>query len=103
MKKIGLHPLIILKDGLVKKGGIVFAKDMAEAIFKKIEKESKKERKRGRKIRAIIGHADNPSEAEKLRQLLKSIKVEIPFISLASPLVCSHTGPGTLLAAWQPI
>ncbi|PJA83033.1 MAG: DegV family protein, partial [Candidatus Nealsonbacteria bacterium CG_4_9_14_3_um_filter_37_29] len=54
-------------------------------------------------IRIIIGHADNPEGAEKLRQRLKEIKAEVPFISLASPVVCSHTGPGTLLAGWMPI
>jgi hypothetical protein len=103
MKKINLHPLITIKDGVITKGGIVFAKDMAEALFKKISKESQKARKQGKRIRVIIGHADNPEGAEKLRKLLKQIKAEVPFISLASPVVCAHTGPGTLIAAWQAI
>jgi len=103
MKKLNLHPLMTIKDGVVTKAGIIFAKDMAEALFKKIEKESRKTRKQGKKIRVIIDHADNPDQADKLRQLLKQIKAEVPFISLASPVVCAHTGPGTLLAAWQPI
>ena len=103
IKKLNLHPLVTIKDGIVTKGGIIFAKDMAEALFKKIAKESQKTRKEGKSIRVIIGHADNPERAEKLRQLLKEIKAEVPFISLASPVICGHTGPGTLIAAWQPI
>jgi len=103
MKKINLHPLITIKDGVVTKGGIVFAKDMAEALFKKISKESRKARKQRKRIRVIIGQADNPEGAEKLRKMLKEIKAEVPFISLASPVVCAHTGPGTLIVAWQAI
>jgi len=103
MKKLNLHPLITIKDGVITKGGIIFAKDMAEALFKKIAKESQKTRKEGKSIRVIIGHADNPEGAEKLRQLLKEIKAEVPFISLASPIIGAHIGPGTLIAAWQPI
>jgi len=76
---------------------------MAEALFKKLSKESQKARKEGKRIRVIISHADNLEGAEKLRQMLKEIKAEVPFISLASPIVCSHTGPGTLLAGWMPI
>ena len=103
MKKLNLHPLMTIKDGIVTKGGIIFAKDMAETLFKKISKESQRARKEGKRIRVLIQQADNPEGAEKLRQSLKEIKAEVPFISLASPVVCSHTGPGTLLAAWQPI
>ena len=103
MKKLRLHPIIELKNGIIGKGGIVMAKDSAEALFKKIEKESRRERKTGKRIRVIIGQADNPAGAEKLRQMLKEIKAEVPFINLASPVVCSHTGPGTLLAGWTPI
>jgi DegV family protein with EDD domain len=103
MKKINLHPLITIKNGAVTKGGVIFAKDMAEALFKKIVRESQKARKQGKRIRVIIGQADNPEGAEKLRKMLKEIKAEVPFVSLASPLVCAHTGPGTLIAAWQPL
>ena len=103
MKKLNLHPLITIKDGVVTKGGIIFAKDMAEALYKKIVKESQKIRKQGKKIRVIIQQADNPEKAEKLRQSLKEIKAEVLFISLTSPLMAGHIGPGTLIAAWQPI
>ena len=103
MKKINLRPLITIKDGVITKGGVIWAKDMAEALFKKISKESQKTRKQGKRIRVIIGQADNPEGAEELRKMLKEIKAGVPFVGLASPVVCAHTGPGTLIAAWQPI
>ena len=103
MKKLNLHPLMTIKDGIVTKGGIIFAKDMAETLFKKISKESQRARKEGKRIRVLIQQADNPEGAEKLRQSLKEIKAEVPFVSLASPVIAAHTGPGTLIAAWQPL
>jgi DegV family protein with EDD domain len=103
MKKLGIQPIIRLKDGVFVKGGMVFAKDEAEALFKKIKKESEKDRKSGKKIRVIINHADNLEGAKKLKDLLKEIGAEVSFISEGPPIVCAVTGPGTLIAAWQPI
>jgi len=115
IKKINLHPLITIKKGQITKGGMVFAKDMAEALFKKISKESQKVRKKGKQIRVIINQADNLKEAKKLKKMLKEIKparlpdgtqvggAEVSFISLASPVVGAHIGPGSLIASWVPI
>ena len=108
MKKLGIHPIMELKEGILGKGGIVFAKDEAEAIFKKVFKESKKERKLG-KIRAVINHADNLEGAKKLKGMLKRPTkggypgAEVSFISEGPPLICAVTGPGTLMGAWMPI
>ncbi len=98
IQKMNFHPVMVLKNGLAQQGGIVLARDMAEAIFKKIKKES-----RGRKIRVIISHADNLEEAKKLKAKLKEIKAEVSYVNSASPVICSHTGPGTLIAAWAPL
>jgi len=103
MKKLKLHPIIKIKDGVLTKGGIVFGKDEPEALFKKILKESEKERKLGKKIRVIINHADNLEGAKKLKGLLKEKGFEVSFISEGSPIVCAITGPGTLICAFQPI
>jgi DegV family protein with EDD domain len=103
MKKLGIQPIMKIKDGILTKGGMVLAKDEPEALFKKIKKESEKERKMGKKIRVIINHADNLAGAEKLKDLLKEIGAEVSFISEGPPIVCAVTGPGTLIAAWQPI
>jgi DegV family protein with EDD domain len=103
MKKLGLHPIMKIKDGILTKGGIVFAKDESEALFKKVLKDSEKERKMGKKIRVIINHADNLEGANKLKCLLKEKKIEVSFISEGPPILCAVTGPGTLVCAWQPI
>jgi DegV family protein with EDD domain len=103
MKKLGFHPIIKIENGILTKGGIVFAKKEPEALFKKVLKESERERKMGKKIRVIINHADNLEEAKKLKGLLKEIEAEVSFISELSPILCAITGPGTLFCAWQPI
>jgi DegV family protein with EDD domain len=104
MKKINLHPLIEFKDGLLTKGGIVLGQDISEALFKKITKESKRARKENKKIRVVISHVDNPKAAEKLRKMLKEkINVEVPFISLAAPVIGVYLGPGSLAAGWTVI
>ena len=104
MKKLRFHPLMAIKNGIIAKAGIVWAKDMAEALFKKISKESQKARKQGKTIRVVINHADNIKDAEKLKKMLKQkLKAEVSFISLAPAVICAQAGPGTLLAAWQEI
>lgn len=103
IRGIKLHPILTIKKGRVITGGVVFAENMVEALFKKVAKESKSARRKGKRIRVIISHADNPEGAENLRKRLKEIKAEVPFISLASPVICAHTGPGTLLVGWQAL
>jgi len=104
MKKIRLQPVMKIKEGTLGKGGIVWARDMSEALFKKIAKDSKKIRKEGKKIRVIINQADNSEGAEKLRILLKKeLGAEILFISEAPMLIGAATGPGTLIVAWQTL
>jgi len=104
MKKLNLQPLMTIKNGVVQKGGIIFAKDVAEAVFKKIAKESKKVRLQGKRIRVVINQADNLEEAEKLKKLLKKeIGAEVSFISEAPALLGAVAGPGTLISAWMPL
>lgn len=97
MKKLGVHPILEIKEGKIEKGGIVFAKDEAEALFKKVKKEAKK-----KKIRVVINHADNLEGAEKLKSYLKNIGAEISFLSLASEIV-AILGPGSLIVGWQEL
>jgi DegV family protein with EDD domain len=104
MKKIKIRPIMELKDGLFVKGGMIFAKDSSETLFKKILKESKKIRGENKRIRIVIGHADNPEAAEKLKEMLKEkIGAEISFVTLGPPIICAGLGPGTLLVGWTPI
>jgi len=81
--------------------GIARAKDLSEALFKLIEKNSKKMRKQGKKIRVVITHCDNQEGAKRLKKMLKErIKAEVSFVSLTGSVVGVHVGPGSLIAAW---
>ncbi len=104
IKKINIHPIMEIKNGTIAKGGVIFARSGAEALFKKVFNESKKIRKEGKRIRAVIGHADNLQEAENLKKMLKEkINAEIPFISMGPTVICAAAGPGTLLIGWTAI
>ncbi len=104
VKRIKVHPIIELRDGTPKKGGVVFAKNAQEALFKKLVKATKKDIKRGKKIRIIIGHVDNIESAKDLKQKIKKvISVDIPFIGLIPPVLCNITGPGSLVIAWTSV
>ena len=104
MKKINIHPIMELKNGAITKGGVIFAKSGAEALFKKVLNESKKVRQEGKRIRVVIGHADNLQEAQNLKKMLKEkINAEISFISMGPTVICAAAGPGTLLVGWMVI
>ncbi len=102
-QKMGLYSFIGLKKGEVKPMGVTRAKNLAEGLFKQIEKDSKKTRKKGKKIRVVITHCDNLEDAQKLKEKLKEIKAEVSFINLTGSVVGVHIGPGSLVAAWTEI
>jgi len=102
-QKIHFYPFIGLKQGEVKPMGVTRAKDLPEGLFKQIEKDSKKVRKQGKKIRVVITHCDNLKDAQRLKEKLKEIKTEVSFINLTGSVVGVHVGPGSLIAAWMPI
>lgn len=92
--------------GEMRKGKIVHIENVkntefAEAIFRKIEKNSKKEIENGKRIRAVIAHGDNLEEAEKLKKLLKGIKkTDISFINITDPVTSINACPQSLLVGW---
>lgn len=100
MQKIGMRPLIGLKEGEIKPVALKMkAKDVPTALFNQLKKEIEKE---NGKIRISIGHADNSIEAEKLKTLIsKDLQnIEILFTSLIDPVIGVHVGPGALALAW---
>jgi len=92
--------------GEVKHGRIVTAEtiktdNFAEALFNKIEKESRKDIREGRRIRAVISHGDNLEQAEELKQKLKTIKkTEVSFINITDPVTSINACPQSILVGW---
>jgi acyl-phosphate glycerol 3-phosphate acyltransferase len=99
IQKIGIRPLITLKNGKVKFLGVRLGKDIPNILFEEVERQRK-----GKKIRVAIAYANNLKEATKLKKKLeKKSGVEVLFISSVSAVVGTHTGPGALLVAFHPV
>lgn len=104
LKKIRINPLLGIKNGKIEKIGFsAGAKEMSEAIFKKIISETKKSRKENKNIRTVITHCDNQQAAEKLKEMLRQENFEVSFVNLTDSIIGVHVGPGSLLAAWTEI
>jgi DegV family protein with EDD domain len=100
MQKIGMRPILSVKDGLVKAANLKMqAKDTAQALFKHTEEVIKKPLEKGKICRVAISHADALEEAEKLKKMFeeKYPQVEVSFIALTGIVIGCHVGPGTLL------
>lgn len=102
LMKFKISPLLTIKNGLIQLGGFGFnQKCQSDLLFNKVEKEIKSAIKAGKKVRAVITHADNPEEAQKLKAKLKAENVEISFTNLIYPIIGSHVGPGSLLLGYM--
>jgi len=75
--------------------------DFAIALFNKIERESRKDIREGRRLRVVISHGDNLEQAEELKQKLKTIKkTDISFINVTDPVTSINACPQSLLVGW---
>ena len=104
MQKIGMRPLIGVKDGEVKSVALrMKAKDVPTALFKELKRELKKIGIEEEKMKVAIGQADNLEGAKRLKKLIvENLKgVEIVFTSLIDAVIGIHVGPGTLAVAWS--
>ncbi|MFZ3057543.1 MAG: DegV family protein [Minisyncoccales bacterium] len=103
MQKIGMRPILAIKDGLIKPANLrMQAKDTADAMFKQFEDLTKKPLSENKKCRVAISHADNLEGAQKLRTLIedKYPEVKIEFISITSMVIGCHVGPGTIICSF---
>jgi len=100
MAKIGMRPLIGLKEGEVKPIALKMqAKDVPTALFKELKKETKN----FKKVRIAIVHADNLEGANRLKNMLEKENIKISFLSLIDSVIGVHVGPGTIACAWHPV
>jgi DegV family protein with EDD domain len=104
--KIGVRPVIGIKEGRVKAVGVkTGVKDLAEALFQELEGKTRKSRQEGKKIRVAIMHCLNLKDAQKLKEMIekKLPNTEIAFVNLIDRVVGSIVGPGALGIAWCEI
>lgn len=103
MGKVGVRPLIGIKDGVLKTVGIkTGAKDIVIALFKEIKEKTKKLRNQNKKIRVIITHGDDMEAAQRLKEMIeKELKgTKVLFVSLVSDLIGNLAGPDALILSW---
>ncbi len=103
VEKMSIKPIIGIKNGKLSVVGIKRnIKDLSSALFEEFEKATRKARESGKKIIVGITHADNISQAEKLKEMVLSLKnAEVAFINLTCFTVGGHVGPGSLIVSWQ--
>jgi len=103
MAQAGIRSLLALRKGVLAPAGIkTGAKDIPTALFKQFEKETRKLRKKGKKIRVVITHGDNLKGAQRLKEMIeKEFKnTEVAFLNIIDNVLGVLTGPNALVCAW---
>jgi len=105
-QKIGIRPLIGLKDGKITAIGLkTGAKDIPMALFKELESKSNDVRKKGKKIKVAIAHGDNLERAQQLKELIeKNLEgAEVVFLNLVDDVLGTLLGQDAVGLAWAPV
>lgn len=95
------YSLVEMRDGKMVPVEKIKSDHFAEILFRKIEKNTAKEIKKGGRVRAVIAHGDNPEDAQELRTKLKNIiKTEVPFVTITDPVTSINACPESLIVGW---
>lgn len=102
-EKINIRPVLGFRDGKLTFVGIKRNfKDISSALFEEFEKATKNAREAGKKVIVAITHADDLTEANKLKEMILGLKnTEIAFINLICFPVGGHIGPDTIVLSWN--
>jgi DegV family protein with EDD domain len=103
MEKIGLRPILGIKNGKIKAVGIKKgARDIPSALFQELKEKTEKLRKQGKKIRVAITHGDNLEGAQRLKEAIEKelSGAEVTFLNLIDNVLGVLTGPDSLIVAW---
>jgi len=106
MEKIGLRPILGIKNGKIKAVGIrKGAKDIPNALFQELKEKTEKLLKQGKKIRVAITHGDNLEGAQRLKETIERELngVEVVFLSLIDNVLGVLVGPDALITAWSEV
>ena len=103
MERIGLRPLLGIKNGKIKAVGIKKdAKDIPSALFQELKEKTEKLLKQGKKVRVAITHGDNLEGTQRLKETIeKELRgATVVFINLIDNVLGVLTGPDSLIVAW---
>jgi len=102
-EKMDIKPLFGLRDGKLTIIGVKKnIKNIPSALFEEFEKATQKIREAGKKVSVAITHADSIGQAEKLKEMVLSLKnTEVAFINPVCFPVGGHIGPDTLILSWN--
>ncbi len=102
-EKMGIRPIIGLVGGRMMVIGIKRnIKDLSSALFENFEKSTRKTREAGKPITVAITHADNPVEANKLKEMVIGLgNVGVAFVNLTCFPIGGHVGPDALILSWN--
>lgn len=103
-QRIGLRPLIGVKEGKIEPIGIkIGAKDLPTALYKELEGKANKLGKDGRKIRVAINHGDNSERALSLKKMIEDNlpNVEVVFVSLIDDVLGVILGADSLILSGE--
>jgi hypothetical protein len=90
-----------MKNGKLVPTETMKTKNFAAALFTKVEKESRRDIREGKRIRLVIAHGDNSPQAEELKTKMKTIKkTDISFINVTDPVTSINACPDSLLIGW---
>ena len=105
LARIGVRPLMTIEEGTLVPAGLkTRARDTADVLFKQFDKNSRKARQAGKKIRLAITHADDQGSALRLKQMAEELQnVEVVLVNLINNVIGVITGPDTLAFAWSEI
>ena len=121
MEKIGLRPMLGIKNGVIKAVGIkTRAKDIPTALFNEFKEKIKKLLSQNKKIRVAITHGDNLGMTQRLKEMIEELRsspvlakasaienefkgVEVAFVSLIDNVLGVLIGPDALVLAWCEI
>jgi len=103
MQKIGVRPIIGVKEGILTSIGIkAGAKDIPTGLFHQLEAKTRKLRNLNKKIRVAITHGDHLEGAQRLKEMIeKELEgTEVAFVNLIDNVLGVLVGPDTFILAW---
>lgn len=96
LKKIGINPILGLKEGKVASAGFFFLKDEVKVLLGCIKKTVEKTSG----LKTVISYSDNISKALELKEGIEEMGAEVLYVTVSSPVIGAHIGPGTIIVSY---